>query len=119
MNVTIMEQNTDVLRRTAGKWIDKRLVLLTAAQFAAKQKQIDGEEFTALSNKLKKSASIFSPLRTISFPMAGLLMAKEGNENQLIAELHKKYELLRSAGLRASRYTYIAAFLLDSSIRTD
>ncbi|WP_046178195.1 DUF4003 family protein [Domibacillus tundrae] len=119
MNVTMLEQNTDMLRRTAGKWVDKRLVLLTAAQFAAKQEQIDVEEYTVLSNKLKKSGSLFSPLRTIHFPMAGLLIAKEGDKNEMIAELHQKYETLRSAGLRASSYTYIAAFLLDPSTRPE
>ncbi|WP_169818482.1 hypothetical protein [Domibacillus iocasae] len=27
MNMTMLEQNTEVLRRTSGKWVDKRLVL--------------------------------------------------------------------------------------------
>ena len=119
MDTNLFEENTDILRQKAGMWIDKRLVLLTAAQFAAKQKQVDGEAFTALSTKIKKSGSIFSPLRTIHFPMAGLLMAQEGDEDENIAALHQKYEVLRSAGFSASQYTYIAAFLLHPATQPE
>ncbi|WP_046174369.1 DUF4003 family protein [Domibacillus indicus] len=119
MNITMLEQNTDVLRRTAGKWIDKRLVLLTAAQFAARQKEIDEKEFIEMSSRLKKSGSVFSPLRTIHFPMAGLLLSAEREQDEVIAELQRKYDTLRSAGLRSSPYTYIAAFLLNPSTRPE
>lgn len=115
MDITLMERNTEVLRQTAGKWVDKRLVLLTAAQFAARNELINGQEYMNFSVKLKKAGSFFSPLRTIHFPMAGLLLAKEGDPDEMITHLQKRYETLRSAGLRSSPYTYIAAFLLDSS----
>ncbi len=115
----LIEENVAILRKTAGKWMDKRLVLLTAAQFAARQEQIDGQTFTSLSNKIRKTGSIFSPLRTIYFPMTGLLMTKEGDPNELLEKLLISYETLRSAGLRSSAYTYIAAFLVEDSMRPE
>ncbi len=119
MEKTLFEKNVDILRQTAGKWIDKRLVLLTAAQFAAKQELIDGKEFTAVTDKLKKAVSIFSPLRTITFPITGLLMMKKGNKDTLINDLLEQYETLRSAGLYSSPYTYIAAFLLNPATKPE
>ncbi|WP_050179937.1 DUF4003 family protein [Domibacillus robiginosus] len=119
MNTQLLEENTKILRQTAGKWIDKRLVLLTAAQFAARGQQIDEETFTALSTKIKKSGSIFSPLRTIHFPMTGLLLLQKGNGEEGVDELHLKYDLLRSAGFRSSQYTYIAAFLIEPSTQPE
>ncbi|WNS81355.1 DUF4003 family protein [Domibacillus sp. DTU_2020_1001157_1_SI_ALB_TIR_016] len=119
MNIKLLEENTAILRKKEGKWIDKRLVLLTAAQFAARQQPIDMEAFKALSANIKKSGSMFSPLRTIHFPMAGLLMLQDGSEEERIAELHRKYYILRSAGFRSSPYTYIAAFLMGPSVQPE
>ncbi|OLN23989.1 hypothetical protein BTO30_00785 [Domibacillus antri] len=119
VEVKLLEENAAILRKTAGKWMDKRLVLLTAAQFAARQERIDEREFTAVSNKIKKTGSIFSPLRTIHFPMTGLLMTKEGDPDESLEKLLLHYETLRSAGFRSSVYTYIAAFLVEGSTKPE
>jgi hypothetical protein len=58
MNMTMLEQNTEVLRRTSGKWVDKRLVLLTAAQFAAKQESIDVEGHRQIALELRGSSTL-------------------------------------------------------------
>lgn len=119
MDIKLLEENTAILRKKEGKWIDKRLVLLTAAQFAARQQPINMEAFKSLSANIKKSGSMFSPLRTIHFPMAGLLMLQDGSKGEQIAELHRKYHILRSAGFRSSPYTYIAAFLIGPSVQPE
>lgn len=119
MEGKLIEENVNILRKTAGKWADKRLVLLTAAQFAARQELIDGQAFMFLSNKIKKTGSVFSPLRTIHFPMTGLLLTKESDPNEALEKLLLQYKTLRSAGFRSSVYTYIAAFLVEDSARPE
>jgi len=113
MEKMLFEENVEVLRRAAGNWMDRRLVMMAAAQFAAKGKRIDGKAFIKVSDSLKKSASLFSPLRSIHFPMTGLIMSSDRMPDEEINRLHRNYESLRSVGLKSSNFTYIAAFLMD------
>ncbi|MED3552497.1 DUF4003 family protein [Cytobacillus praedii] len=116
MEKRLLEENIEVLRRAAGNWMDRRLVLMTAAQFAAKGKKIDGQAFIKVSDLVKSSASMFSPLRGIHFPMTGLIMAKDSHPEVEISRLHQNYQILRKANMRSSAFTYIAAFLLDDDM---
>lgn len=116
MEKVLFEENVEVLRKAAGNWMDRRLVIMTAAQFAAKGKQIDGNAFIKVSDSVKKSVSIFSPLRSIYFPLAGLILAKGNHPDEEIDRLHRNFEELRSGGLRNSLFTYITAFLLEDSM---
>lgn len=116
MKTALFEENVEILRRAVGNWMDRRLVIMTAAQFTAKGKKIDGSAFLKVSDSLKKSASFFSPLRSIHFPMTGLILTSERMPDDEIARLHRNYELLRTSGLRSSNFTFIAAFLMEESM---
>ena len=116
MEKVLLEENVEILRRAVGSWMDRRLVIMTAAQFASKGKKIDGGSFLKVSDSVKKSVSFFSPLRSIHFPMAGLILTSERMPDEEISRIHQNYELLRSAGLRSSNFTYIAAFLMDEGM---
>ncbi|MFE8698481.1 DUF4003 family protein [Cytobacillus sp. FJAT-53684] len=113
MEKRLLEDNVEVLRQATGSWMDRRLVLMTAAQFAAKGQKVDGQAFLKVSDLVKKSASMFSPLRGIYFPMTGLIMAKDSHPEIEINRLHHNYKTLRMANMRSSAFTYIAAFLLE------
>lgn len=116
MEKKLLEENIEVLRRAAGSWMDRRLVLLTAAQFAAKGQKVNGQAFVKVSDLVKSSTSMFSPLRGIHFPMTGLIMAKDSHPEVEISRLHHNYKTLRMANMRSSAFTYIAAFLLDDDM---
>ncbi|WP_102272677.1 DUF4003 family protein [Cytobacillus massiliigabonensis] len=116
MEKRLLEENIEVLRRAAGNWMDRRLVLMTAAQFAAKGKKIDGHTFVKVSDLVKSSTSMFSPLRGIYFPLTGLIMAKDSHPEAEISRLHHNYKTLRMANMRSSAFTYIAAFLLHDDM---
>lgn len=113
MDKALFEMNVEILRRAVGNRMDRRLVMMTAAQFAAKGKKIDGNAFIKVSDSLKKSASFFSPLRSIHFPMTGLIMSSDGMPDEEINRLHRNFDSLRSVGLKNTNYTYIAAFLME------
>ena len=38
MNLALFQENFDILRKSSGKWVDKRLVMMTAAQCSTLQK---------------------------------------------------------------------------------
>lgn len=116
MEINLLEENVEILRRAVGSRMDRRLVIMTAAQFASKGKKIDGGSFLKVSDTVKKSVSFFSPLRSIHYPMTGLILTSERMPDEEISRIHHNYDLLRSAGLRSSNFTYIAAFLMDEGM---
>jgi hypothetical protein len=89
MDIALFQDNVEILRNSSGKWVDKRLVMMTAAQSAAKGKRIIGSDFTNVIEKVKKSSSVFSPLRTIYFSIAGLIYAKTNHFDDEIDRLHR------------------------------
>ncbi|QED46259.1 DUF4003 family protein [Cytobacillus dafuensis] len=113
MEKALLEENVEVLKQAVGSWMDRRLVLMTASQFAAKGKRMDGTAFLKVSDLVKKSTSFFSPLRSIYYPMTGLILANGNLPDEEVNRLHRNYETLRSAGFRSSVFTYIAAFLME------
>ena len=60
MNLALFQENFDILRKYSGKWIDKQLVMMTVAQYAAKGKRINESDFKHVLDKVKKS---WSPYR--------------------------------------------------------
>ncbi|MBB6445391.1 DUF4003 family protein [Bacillus benzoevorans] len=115
MNNNLFEENIEILR-SVSKWVDSRLIFMTAAQLTAKGKRINASEFQETVNAVKKSASAFSPLRTIYFSIAGLIYAQENQTHEAINRLQQNYKELKSAGLRSSIYTYIAALLMEENV---
>ena len=113
MDIALFQENIEILRNSSGKWVDKRLVMMTAAQSAAKGKRIIGSDFTNVIEKVKKSSSVFSPLRTIYFSIAGLIYAKTNHFDGEIDRLHRNYKALKEIGFRSSMHTYIAAMLME------
>ena len=61
MDLALFEENFQILRKSSGKWVDKQLVMMTAAQCAAKGKRINESDFKHVLDKVKKSSSAFSP----------------------------------------------------------
>ncbi|KAB2329971.1 DUF4003 family protein [Cytobacillus depressus] len=119
MEKALLEKNAEVLKRAVGSWLDRRILLTMAAQFAAKGKSIDGSAFLKVADTVKKSASLFSPLRSIYYPIAGLILTNDHLPDEEITRLHRHYEDLRKAGFRSSMYTYLAAFLMDDHLNPD
>jgi len=113
MNISLFEDNMEILRNSGGKWVDKRLVMMTAAQSTAKGKRIIGSDFKHLLDKVKNSSSAFSPLRMIVFSIAGLIYAKTNDYDGEIERLHRNYKALKDNGFRSSMHTYIAAMLME------
>ncbi len=113
MDLALFEENIEILRNSSGKWVDKRLVMMTATQSAAKGKRIIGSDFTNVIEKVKKSSSAFSPLRTIYFSIAGLIYSKTDQYDSEIDRLHRNYKALKETGFRSSMHTYIAAMLME------
>jgi len=113
MEKALLEDNVEVLKKAVGRWMDHRLVLMAASQFTAKKRLIDGGEFIKTADAVKKSVSLFSPLRTIYFPMTGLILSGENPPAEEIKRIHTNYEQLRSAGFRSTLFTYITAFLME------
>lgn len=116
MDISLFQENIDILKSFGGKWVDARLVMMTAAQCAAKGKRINGTDFKQLAEMVKKSASAFSPLRTIYFSVAGLIYVKGNNFDTEINRLHHNYKALKDTGFRSSIHTYIAALLMEKDI---
>lgn len=114
MNINLFEENIEVLR-SVGKWVDSRLIFMTAAQLTAKGKRITEMDFQQTADAVKKSASAFSPLRTIYFSIAGFIYAKENHAAEEMNRLHQNYEKLKSAGFRSSIHTYIASLLMEEN----
>lgn len=114
MNINLFEENIEILKGV-GKWVDSRLIFMTAAQLAAKGKRVNELDFKQTADAVKKSASAFSPLRTVYFSIAGLIYAKESQAHGEINQLHQNYKELKSAGLRTSIHTYMAAFLMEKN----
>src|SRR3954447_19459331 len=106
MDLALFQENFEILRKSSGKWIDKQLVMMTAAQCAAKGKRINESDFKHVIDKVKKSSSTFSPLRTISFSIAGLIYTKTTHYDVEIDSLHHNYQELRNIGFRISLHTY-------------
>lgn len=50
MEKTLLEENVEILRNAMGNWVHKQLILMTAAQFAAKGQKIDGNAFIKVSD---------------------------------------------------------------------
>ena len=115
VDIGLFQENMEILHSSGGKWIDKRLVMMTASQSTAKGKRINGVDFKEVTEKIKSSSSAFSPLRTISFSMAGLIYAKTNRPSDEIDRLHRNYKILKDNGFRSSMYTYIAAMLLEEN----
>lgn len=113
MDLALFQENLDILHNSSGKWVDKRLVMMAAAQSAAKGKRIIASDFTNVIEKVKKSSSAFSPLRTINFSIAGLIYSKTNHYDGEINRLHSNYKVLKETGFRSSLHTYIAAMLMD------
>ncbi|WP_428910037.1 DUF4003 family protein [Niallia sp. Krafla_26] len=113
MEISLFQENMETLQNSGGKWVDKRLVMMTAAQSAAKKKRIISSDFRNVVEKVKKSSSAFSPLRTITFSMAGLIYVKTNHYDEEIERLHQNYKILRNNGFASSMYTYIAAILME------
>lgn len=113
MDKILLQENVENLKRAVGSWADHRLVIMTAAQFTAKAKKIDGKDFMKMANALKKSVSIFSPLRNIYLPVTGLMLTNERIQDDEISRLHSNYEKMRAEGFRSSEFTYIAAYLME------
>jgi hypothetical protein len=80
MDIALFQENIEILRNSSGKWVDKRLVMMTAAQSAAKGKRIIGSDFTNVIEEVKKSSSMFSPLRTICFSISGTFFRKSNRK---------------------------------------
>jgi Protein of unknown function (DUF4003) len=114
LNISLFEENMEILRNSGAKWVDKRLVMMTAAQSTAKGKRIIGSDFKHVLDKVKNSSSAFSPLRTIYFSIAGLIYAKTNDYDREIARLHHNYKALKDIGFRSSMHTYIAAILMEN-----
>ncbi len=113
MDIALFQENIEILRKSSGKWVDKRIVMMTAAQSAAKKKRINHSDFRHLIEKVKESSSSFSPLRSITFSMAGLIYPKTNHYGDEIDRLHRNYQLLKDNGFRSSMHTYIAAILME------
>lgn len=113
MNLALFEENLEVLRNSSGKWVEKRIVMMAAAQCAVKGKRVIGSDFTNVIEKVKKSSSAFSPLRAINFSIAGFIYSKTNHYDDEIDRLHRNYKALKETGFRSSMHTYIAAMLLD------
>ena len=113
MDIALFQDNVEILRNSSGKWVDKRLVMMTATQSAAKGKRIIGSDFTNVIEKVKKSSSVFSPLRTIYFSIAGLIYAKTNHFDDEVDRLHRNYKALKEIGFRSSLHTYLAAMLME------
>ena len=113
MDIALFQENIEILRNSGGKWVDKRLVMMTAAQSTAKGKRIIGSDFKNVIEKVKNSSSAFSPLRVIYFSIAGLIYAKTNHYDSEIDRLHHNYKALRDIGFRSSMHTYIAAMLME------
>ena len=113
MDIALFQENIEILRNSSGKWVDKRLVMMTAAQSAAKGKRIIGSDFTNVIEEVKKSSSMFSPLRTICFSISGLIYASTDHYDSEIDRLHRNYKALKEIGFRSSLHTYIAAMLME------
>lgn len=119
MEKILLEENVEALRMAMGNWVHKQLILMTAAQFTAKGQKIDGNAFIKVSDTIKKSASLFSPLKSIHFPITGMILASEKIPDDEVNRLHRNYELLRKVGLRSSVFTYMAAYLMEDSMDTE
>lgn len=113
MEISLFQENMETLLGSSGKWVDKQLVMMTAAQSAAKKKRINQSDFQNVVEKVKKSTSAFSPLRSIAFSMAGLIYVKTKHYDDEIDYLHGNYKVLRDNGFGSSMYTYIAAMLME------
>ncbi len=113
MDIALFQENIEILRNSSGKWVDKRLVMMTAAQSTAKGKRIIDSDFKNVIEKMKNSSSAFSPLRVIYFSIAGLIYVKTNHYDSEIDRLHRNYKALRDIGFHSSMHTYIAAMLME------
>ncbi len=113
MDIALFQENIEILRQSGGKWIDQRLVMMTAAQCTAKGKRINGTDFKNVIEKVKKSSSAFSPLRLITFSIAGLIYIKTNHYDHEIDRLHRNYKALKEKGFQSSMHTYMAAMLME------
>ena len=108
MDLALFQENFEILRKSSGKWIDKQLVMMTAAQCAAKGKRINESDFKHVIDKVKKSSSAFSPLRTISFSIAGLIYTKTTHYD---VEIDLYIITTRNLGTLASEFRFILIWL--------
>lgn len=113
MDLALFEENLEILRNSSGKWVDKRIVMMTAAQCTAIGKRIIAMDFTNVIEKVKRSSSAFSPLRTINFSIAGFIYSKTNDYDYEIDRLHRNYKALKETDFRSSMHTYMAAMLMD------
>lgn len=113
MDLALFQENFEILRKSSGKWVDKQLVMMTAAQCAAKGKRINESDFKHVIDKVKKSSSAFSPLRTVAFSISGLIYTKTNHYDDEIDILHRNYQELKNIGFRTSLHTYMAATLVE------
>ena len=67
MDIALFQDNVEILRNSSGKWVDKRLVMMTAAQSAAKGKRIIGSDFTNVIEKVKNSSFCVFPIKSDLF----------------------------------------------------
>lgn len=115
MNMSLFEENIETLRNVS-KWVDTRLVLMTAAQLTAKNILINENDFKHIADSVKKSASVFSPLKTIYFSISGFIYAKDNQVEDELLRIHHHFKNLKAAGFRSSIHTYIAAMLMDEGL---
>lgn len=109
-----IEQTFNMLKKVLGWTVDKRVTLALAGYYVTLEKEFNENRYNEIAAHIKKSAGIFSPLRSHLHPLFVATLDVSGVEpKQAVDQLIEKADALKAASFKMNSYTYLAALMMS------